>query len=245
MIPPGARVWIAMGHTDMRKGMQGLALMVQQGLKRNPHGGDLFVFRGRAGSLVKIIWHDGIGMSLYAKRLERGRFIWPSATDGIISLTPSQLACLLEGKPMYFTPDGAADIELCRQWVHGFWKATLFAPEPGWILPRTKGPSSLFSPLPCSSISMISTNSSRLRRSMIYAARTPNSSRVSCRHCASSRKSVPAKKPIRPGHPTRWAATSRALAAQAKNTNAAAASTENLSFAVLTGWVRLCGVSCI
>ena len=97
MIPPGARVWIALGHTDMRKGMQGLALMVQQGLKRNPHGGDLFVFRGRAGSLIKIIWHDGIGMSLYAKRLEKGRFVWPSASEGTVSLTPSQLACLLEG----------------------------------------------------------------------------------------------------------------------------------------------------
>lgn len=97
MIPPGARVWIAMGHTDMRKGMPGLALLVQQGLKRNPHGGDLFVFRGRAGSLIKIIWHDGIGMSLYAKRLEKGRFVWPSAKDGAVSLTPSQLACLLEG----------------------------------------------------------------------------------------------------------------------------------------------------
>lgn len=81
----------------MRKGMQGLALLVQQGLKRNPHGGDLFVFRGRAGSLVKIIWHDGIGMSLYAKRLEKGRFIWPAASEGTVSLTPSQLACLLEG----------------------------------------------------------------------------------------------------------------------------------------------------
>lgn len=97
MIPPGARVWIAMGHTDMRKGMQGLALMVQQHLGRDPHGGDLFVFRGRAGSLVKIIWHDGVGMSLYAKRLERGRFIWPSATDGVVALTSAQLACLLEG----------------------------------------------------------------------------------------------------------------------------------------------------
>ena len=96
MIPPSARVWIAMGHTDMRKGMQGLALMVQQGLKRDPHGGDLFVFRGRAGSLVKIIWHDGIGMSLYAKRLEKGRFIWPSAKDGLVSLSSAQLACLLE-----------------------------------------------------------------------------------------------------------------------------------------------------
>ena len=97
MIPSGARVWIAMGHTDMRKGMQGLALLVQQGLKRDPHGGDLFVFRGRAGSLVKLIWHDGIGMSLYAKRLEKGRFVWPSAKDGMVSLTASQLACLLDG----------------------------------------------------------------------------------------------------------------------------------------------------
>lgn len=58
-----------MGHTDMRKGMQGLALLVQQHLHRDPHGGDLFVFRGRIGSLVKIIWHDGLGMSLYAKAL--------------------------------------------------------------------------------------------------------------------------------------------------------------------------------
>ncbi|MEQ5789324.1 IS66 family insertion sequence element accessory protein TnpB [Erythrobacter sp. NFXS35] len=91
MIPPGARVWIALGHTDMRKGMQGLALLVQQGLKRNPHGGDLFVFRGRAGSLIKIIWHDGIGMSLYAKRLEKGRFVWPAAREGTVSLTPPQL----------------------------------------------------------------------------------------------------------------------------------------------------------
>lgn len=60
MIPTGARVWIAMGHTDMRRGMQGLALQVQQHLHRDPHGGDLFVFRGRSGSLVKIIWHDGL-----------------------------------------------------------------------------------------------------------------------------------------------------------------------------------------
>lgn len=95
-----------MGHTDMRKGMQGLALQVQQGLKRDPHGGDLFVFRGRTGSLIKIIWHDGIGMSLYSKRLEKGRFVWPSAKDGIVSLNNAQLSCLLEGidwrNPQYF-----------------------------------------------------------------------------------------------------------------------------------------------
>ena len=66
-----AQVRVAMGHTDRRKGVQGIALMVQQQLHRNPHGGDLFVFRGRIGSLVKIIWHDGLGMSPYAKRLEK------------------------------------------------------------------------------------------------------------------------------------------------------------------------------
>lgn len=77
--------------------MQGLALLVQEHLKRDPHGGDLYVFRGRGGSLLKIIWHDGIGMSLYAKRLERGRFIWPKAEGGAVALTSAQLGYLLEG----------------------------------------------------------------------------------------------------------------------------------------------------
>ncbi len=80
MIPvaSGVRVWLAVGHTDMRRGMNSLALQVQEVLKRDPHAGDLYVFRGRRGHLIKILWHDGIGMSLYAKRLERGRFLWPS-----------------------------------------------------------------------------------------------------------------------------------------------------------------------
>ena len=99
MIPirSGVRVWIATGHTDMRRGMNGLALQVQEGLRRDPHAGDLFVFRGRRGDLIKILWHDGLGMSLYAKRLERGRFIWPSPADGVIAITPAQLAYMLEG----------------------------------------------------------------------------------------------------------------------------------------------------
>src|SRR5918998_6077415 len=67
--------------TDMRRGMNSLALQVQQALGRDPHCGDLYVFRGRRADLVKIIWHDGIGMSLYAKRLEKGRFVWPSPSD--------------------------------------------------------------------------------------------------------------------------------------------------------------------
>jgi transposase len=96
-IPSGGRVWIATGHTDMRRGMQGLALQVQEGLKRDPHGGDLFIFRGRRGDLAKILWHDGIGLSLYAKRLDRGRFIWPSASDGAVSISAAQMAYMLEG----------------------------------------------------------------------------------------------------------------------------------------------------
>ena len=99
MIPiaSGVRVWIATGHTDMRRGMNSLALLVQEAFKRDPHAGDLYVFRGKSGKLIKILWHDGIGMSLYAKRLERGRFIWPSATAGIVSISSAQLAYMLDG----------------------------------------------------------------------------------------------------------------------------------------------------
>jgi transposase len=74
-----------------------LALMVQESLKRQPHAGDLYIFRGRSGSLVKILWHDGVGMSLYAKRLDRGKFIWPSASAGAVSISAAQMACMLEG----------------------------------------------------------------------------------------------------------------------------------------------------
>ena len=90
-IPSGVRVWIATGHTDMRRGMQSLALTVQENLKRDPHAGDLYIFRGRGGDLVKILWHDGIGMSLYAKRLNRGKFIWPSASAGAVSISAGQM----------------------------------------------------------------------------------------------------------------------------------------------------------
>src|ERR1700716_1304225 len=64
-VPSGVRVWLAVGRTDMRRGMNGLALQVQEALRRDPHAGDLFVFRGARGDLIKIIWHDGLGMSLY------------------------------------------------------------------------------------------------------------------------------------------------------------------------------------
>ena len=76
-VPSDVRVWLAVGRTDMRRGMNGLALQVQEALGRDPFIGDLFVFRGARGDLIKILWHDGLGLSLYAKRLERGRFVWP------------------------------------------------------------------------------------------------------------------------------------------------------------------------
>ena len=96
-VPSGVRVWLAVGRTDMRRGMNGLALQVQETLRRDPHVGDLYVFRGRRGNLIKILWHDGLGMSLYAKRLERGHFIWPSPADGVVAISASQLGYMLEG----------------------------------------------------------------------------------------------------------------------------------------------------
>ena len=96
-VPSGVRVWLAVGRTDMRKGMNGLALQVQQALGRDPHAGDLYVFRGARGDLIKIIWHDGIGMSLYSKRLENGRFVWPSPAEGAVAISAAQLAYMLDG----------------------------------------------------------------------------------------------------------------------------------------------------
>ena len=96
--PAGVKVWIAGGVTDMRCGMNSLALKVQEGLGRDAHGGELFCFRGRRGDLVKILWHDGVGMSLYAKRLEVGKFIWPVSQNGTaVQISAAQLGYLLEG----------------------------------------------------------------------------------------------------------------------------------------------------
>ena len=77
--------------------MDGLAALVQTTLAENPFSGHIFVFRGRRGDLVKLVWFDGDGLCLFAKRLERGRFIWPSPADGTVTITPAQLGYLLEG----------------------------------------------------------------------------------------------------------------------------------------------------
>jgi transposase len=96
-LPSNTRVWIVAGHTDMRKGFDGLAAMVQTALAANPFCGHVFVFRGKRGDILKVLWFDGQGLMLLAKRLERGRFVWPQATAGSVSLTPAQLSMLLEG----------------------------------------------------------------------------------------------------------------------------------------------------
>ena len=96
-LPAGTRIWIAAGVTDMRKGYNGLSALAEKVLKQDPYSGHLFVFRGRRGDLLKIIWWDAQGACLFSKRLERGRFVWPAAQEGKISLSPSQLSMLLEG----------------------------------------------------------------------------------------------------------------------------------------------------
>jgi transposase len=96
-LPSGTRVWLAAGVTDMRKGFDGLSALVQTVLRHDPFSGHVFAFRGRRGDLVKLLWWDGDGLCLYAKRLERGRFVWPRTEAGVVVLTPAQLSMLLEG----------------------------------------------------------------------------------------------------------------------------------------------------
>ena len=95
--PPGMRIYLAFGATDMRKGFDGLSMLAQETLKQVPFSGHLFVFRGKRGDLIKILYWDGQGFCLFAKRLEKGRFIWPVTKNGSVTLTPAQLSMLLEG----------------------------------------------------------------------------------------------------------------------------------------------------
>jgi transposase len=97
VLPTGTQIWIAAGKTDLRRGFTGLSAIVQTVLKEKPFSGHVFVFRGRRGDLIKVLWWDGDGLCLFAKRLERGRFVWPQAESGTVSLTKAQLSMLLEG----------------------------------------------------------------------------------------------------------------------------------------------------
>jgi transposase len=95
--PTNARIWIAAGVTDLRRGFTGLSAAVQTVLSQDPFAGHVFVFRGRRGDLIKLLWWDGDGLCLFAKRLEQGKFVWPKAEAGTVSLTRAQLSMLLEG----------------------------------------------------------------------------------------------------------------------------------------------------
>ena len=101
-VPAGVRIHLALGATDMRKGFDGLALLVQEVLHADPFSGHLFIFRGKRAGLVKILFHDGNGTCLFAKRLDQGAFTWPTtqpSADGTasVTLTTAQMSMLLEG----------------------------------------------------------------------------------------------------------------------------------------------------
>lgn len=97
--PAGVKVHLALGVTDMRKGMEGLAALIQETLKLDVFSGHLFVFRGRKANIVKILFWDGTGLCLFTKRLEKGVFAWPmlGAMGDAVALSSGQLALLLEG----------------------------------------------------------------------------------------------------------------------------------------------------
>ena len=116
-LPAGTRVWLAAGATDMRKGFDSLAAQAQTVLGQDPFSGHVFCFRGRRGDLVKLLWWDGDGLCLFAKRLERGRFVWPRAEEGVAVLSRAQLSMLLEGidwrMPQRILAARAGGLSLC------------------------------------------------------------------------------------------------------------------------------------
>ena len=100
-LPPSTRIYLACGATDMRKGFDGLAVLVQQALEQSPHSGALFAFRGKRGDLVKLLWYDGQGLCLFSKRMDRGRFVWPAtksttSTNALRAATRCLCIALLE-----------------------------------------------------------------------------------------------------------------------------------------------------
>lgn len=91
------RIWLAAGCTDMRKGFDGLAALVQTRLGHNPYSGQIFVFRGRRGDRIKVLWDSQDGLCLFYKRLRGAKLLWPRAESGVVALSAAQLSMLLEG----------------------------------------------------------------------------------------------------------------------------------------------------
>ena len=99
LLPSGVRVHMALGYTDMRKGLDGLAMLVQGALRQDPFSGHLFAFRGRRADLIKIVFWDGTGLCLFTKRLEQSVFLWPPEAEHAktLALTSVQLSALIDG----------------------------------------------------------------------------------------------------------------------------------------------------
>ena len=96
-LPPTVRIFLATAPADMRRGFDGLAALTTSVLAQDPLSGHLFVFRNRRGDRLKILYWDRDGLAIWAKRLERGRFLWPSPGDGAVTISPAQLGYLLSG----------------------------------------------------------------------------------------------------------------------------------------------------
>ena len=96
-LPPSAKIYLALAPCDMRKGFDGLAAQVRNILQVDPFSGSVFLFRGKRGDRLKALVWDGSGLCLYAKRLERGKFVWPRANEGAVRMSAAQLAMLIEG----------------------------------------------------------------------------------------------------------------------------------------------------
>ena len=103
-VPPGVRILLAARPVDFRKGMDGLAALVQQALRADPFAGEVFVFRPRRADRVKILVYDGTGLVLYTRRLEAGRFCWLSPAEGVVRLSAAQLATAAVREVPAFVP---------------------------------------------------------------------------------------------------------------------------------------------
>jgi transposase len=95
--PGGVRIWLVAGFTDLRKGFDSLSALIQNRLQENPFTGDLYIFRGRRGDKIKVLWYSHDGLCLFYKRLSDGKFVWPQVSEGTIAMSAAQLAMLLEG----------------------------------------------------------------------------------------------------------------------------------------------------
>jgi transposase len=91
------RVLVATKPVDFRKGAEGLAALVREQMQADPFSGAVYVFRAKRADRVKLIYWDGTGVCLFAKRLEDGKFRWPSVRDGVMRLSAAELSALLEG----------------------------------------------------------------------------------------------------------------------------------------------------